>query len=170
MEIPELMGVAADLGIKVSPKDELQDVIYAILDKAAENSAAGIPEQPKRKRTRISKKDTDRVYTVKGEEGENFDVKNGHKAAEDKPLPLFSDKVPAAEQVLQQKNRLQNLHPRSPHPKSADVSRRQRKKLRKLPSVLLKKQRLLPRQKQRLQQYPRLTLTPCQKRLLTHRC
>ena len=91
------MGVAADLGIKVSPKDELQDVIYAILDKAAENSAAGIPDQPKRKRTRISKKDTDRVYTVKGEEGENFDVKNGHKASEDKPLPLFSDEVPAAE-------------------------------------------------------------------------
>ena len=97
MEIPELMGVAADLGIKVSPKDELQDVIYAILDKAAENSAAGIPDQPKRKRTRISKKDTDRVYTVKGEEGENFDVKNGHKAAEEKPLQLFSDELPAAE-------------------------------------------------------------------------
>ena len=97
MEIPELMGIAQDMGIKVTPKDELQDVIYAILDKAAEDSAAGVTEQPKRKRTRISKKDTDRVYTVKGNEGENFDVKNGRKPAEaEKPLPLFSDEAPAA--------------------------------------------------------------------------
>ena len=95
MEIPELMGIAADLGIKVSPKDELQDVIYAILDKAAENSAAGVPDQPKRKRTRISKKDTDRVYTVKGEDGENLDVKKGRKVTEEKPLQLFSDELPA---------------------------------------------------------------------------
>ena len=95
MEIPELMGIAADLGIKVSPKDELQDVIYAILDKAAENSAAGLPDQPKRKRTRISKKDTDRVYTVKGEDGENLDVKKGRKVTEEKPLQLFSDELPA---------------------------------------------------------------------------
>ena len=77
MEIPQLMGIAADLGVKVNPKDEMQDVIYAILDKAAEDSAAGISDQPKRKRTRINKKDTDRVYTVSGNEGENFDVKNG---------------------------------------------------------------------------------------------
>ena len=95
MEIPELMGIAADLGIKVSPKDELQDVIYAILDKAAENSAAGVPDQPKRKRTRISKKDTDRVYTVKGEDGENLDVKKGRKVTEEKPLQLFNDELPA---------------------------------------------------------------------------
>ena len=117
MEIPELMGVAADLGIKVSPKDELQDVIYAILDKAAENSAAGIPEQPKRKRTRISKKDTDRVYTVKGEEGENFDVKNGHKASEDKPLPLFSDEVPAAEPAPAAEEPAAEPAPEKPAPK-----------------------------------------------------
>ena len=91
MEIPQLMGIAADLGVKVTPKDELQDVIYAILDKAAENSAAGISDQPKRKRTRISKKDTDRVYTVNGQEGENFDVKNGVGMPKNQPMPLFKE-------------------------------------------------------------------------------
>jgi hypothetical protein len=40
MDIPQLMEIASDLGIKVTPKDELETVIYAILDKAAEDSAA----------------------------------------------------------------------------------------------------------------------------------
>ena len=88
MEIPQLMGVAQELNIKVSPTQSQEDVIYAILDKAAEQSASG--ETTKRKRTRIVKKDTDRVYTVNGKEGENFDVKSrGIKSAE--APSLFSD-------------------------------------------------------------------------------
>ena len=54
LPIPELMEIASELGIKVSQNDELESVIYAILDKAAENSAAGV-STPKRKRTRIAK-------------------------------------------------------------------------------------------------------------------
>ena len=53
LPIPELMEIAADFDIKVSQDDELEQVIYAILDKAAENSAAGVAS-PKRKRTRIT--------------------------------------------------------------------------------------------------------------------
>ena len=94
MEIPQLMGIAAELGVKVSPKDELQDVIYAILDKAAEDSAAG--NAPKRKRTRIAKKDTNHVYTVNGNEGENLDIKNKTIAKQEKAPTLFSDELPAA--------------------------------------------------------------------------
>ena len=60
MAIPELMGIAQELGVKVSQDDPLETVVYAILDKAAENSAVN-PEAPKRKRTRIQKKDTNRV-------------------------------------------------------------------------------------------------------------
>ena len=41
LPIPELMEIASELGIKVSQNDELESVVYAILDKAAENSAAG---------------------------------------------------------------------------------------------------------------------------------
>ena len=39
MDIPQLVGIADQLGIKVSPDDQLETVVYAILDKAAENSA-----------------------------------------------------------------------------------------------------------------------------------
>ena len=74
LPIPQLMEIASELGVKVNQDDELETVIYAILDKAAENSAAGVTT-PKRKRTRIAK-DNSKVYTVKGGEGENLDVNN----------------------------------------------------------------------------------------------
>ena len=81
MDITKLVTVASELGIKVTPNDQLENVVYAILDKAAEDSAANATT--KRKRTRIVKKDTDKVYTVKGTDGENYDVNgtNGKKAA-----------------------------------------------------------------------------------------
>ena len=97
MEIPQLMGIANELGIKVSQDSALEDVIYAIIDKAAENSAESGDDAPKKKRTRIAKKDTSKVYTVKGKDGENLDSKsNRSKKAE--PASLFSDEpLPAPE-------------------------------------------------------------------------
>ena len=74
MDIPQLMEIANSLGVKVSQNDELETVIYAILDKAAEDSAAN-GGSTKRKRTRITKKDNAKVYTVNGAEGENLDPK-----------------------------------------------------------------------------------------------
>lgn len=99
MDIPQLMGIAEQLGIKVSPDDDLETVVYAILDKAAEDSAANAAASPKRKRTRIIKKDTNKVYTVNGTEGENFDLKkNQGKPIEPvKPASLFSDDLPDSE-------------------------------------------------------------------------
>jgi len=94
MAIPQLMGIAEELGIKISPSDAMETVVYAILDKAAENSAANADDTPKRKRTRIVKKDTNRVYSVKGNEGENFDVKNNRQTAKSEQPSLFAD-VPA---------------------------------------------------------------------------
>ena len=93
MDIPQLMGIAEQLGVRVSPEDELETVVYAILDKAAEDSAANAMASPKRKRTRIVKKDTNKVYTVNGKEGENFDLKNRTvKPTESKqPASLFND-------------------------------------------------------------------------------
>ena len=88
MEIPELMGIADQLGVKVTPNSELSDVIYAIIDKAAESAASGEPV--KRKRTRIAKKDTSKVYTVKGQDGENLDSKSNRRKAKEAPS-LFSD-------------------------------------------------------------------------------
>ena len=83
LPIPELMEIASELGVSVAQDDALETVVYAILDKAAENTAAGLPT-PKRKRTRIAKKDTNKVYTVNGSEGENLDTK-GKKKTEKKP-------------------------------------------------------------------------------------
>ena len=95
MEIPQLMGIANELGVQVSQDSALEDVIYAIIDKAAENSAAG-EDAPKRKRTRIAKKDTSKVYTVKGSDGENLDSKSNRTTKKTEPASLFSDMPIAA--------------------------------------------------------------------------
>ena len=110
MAVPELMGIANELGIKVKQDDSLETVVYAILDKAAENSAAS-GEAPKKKRTRIQKKDTSRVYTVTGQDGENLDSVKKRKPVE--TPSLFSDmpttkttakeEVPATEEVPEEK-------------------------------------------------------------------
>ena len=107
MEIPQLMGIANELGITVSQDSALEDVIYAIIDKAAENSAASEPaDGTKRKRTRIAKKDTSKVYTVKGKDGENLDSKSNRKKSKaeapslfsDAPLPPVEEEQPAEEE------------------------------------------------------------------------
>ncbi len=93
LPIPELMEIAAELDIKVSQDDELEHVIYAILDKAAENSAAGVAT-PKRKRTRITK-DNSKVYTVNGTEAENLDVKATKKVKKPSLDTLFAEQEAA---------------------------------------------------------------------------
>jgi transcription termination factor Rho len=87
MEPAQLLTIANDLGVTVSQDDELDKVIYAILDQAAIDSASG-DGQSKRKRTRITKKDTDKVYAVNVTDGENIDAKNQNAVADD-PLAAF---------------------------------------------------------------------------------
>lgn len=93
MDIPQLMDIASKLGVKVAPSDEQETVVYAILDKAAEDSAANAVPAQKKKRARIIKKDTNKVYTVNGKEGENFDIKKKHGKNDDEPKQksLFAD-------------------------------------------------------------------------------
>ncbi len=88
----QLLGIAAELGVSVSQNDDQEKVIYAILDQAAIDSASG--SSPKRKRTRIAKKDTDKVYTVNGTDGENYDVIN-QKAKPVETPSLFGDMIAA---------------------------------------------------------------------------
>ena len=101
MDIPQLVGIADELGIKVSPDDQLTDVVYAILDKAAEQSASAADDSPKRKRTRIAKKDTSKVYTVNGEDGENLDSKSNRTRKKVEQPQLFADMpaTPVAEEA-----------------------------------------------------------------------
>lgn len=71
----ELKDIATDLGLEINDDMSQDDVIYAILDKQADDeSNRSSITATKRKRTRIAKKDTDRVYSVKGRDGENFDL------------------------------------------------------------------------------------------------
>ena len=97
MSIPELMGIAKELGVKVTQNDELESVIYAILDKAAENAAAGEPVA-KRKRTRIAKKETSKVYVADGNEGETLD-KKATKVPKKKSLDTLLAEQEAQEQA-----------------------------------------------------------------------
>lgn len=74
--ISELQDIANEVGVNLSNEATSEDLIYAILDRQAEVEGNKNPlGGTKRRRTRIVKKDTDRVYTVNGKEGENFDVK-----------------------------------------------------------------------------------------------
>lgn len=129
LPIPELMEIAGEMDVKVSQNDDLETVIYAILDKAAENSAAGVPT-PKRKRTRIAK-DNSKVYTVSGSEGENLDTKPKKGKAAKKPSldDLFAEqealRLPQQRAVPKRPQPSSRLpRPRSPLPRSVAASRR----------------------------------------------
>jgi transcription termination factor Rho len=111
MEVTQLMEIAGQLGVKVSQNDSLETVIYDILDKAAIESAANSTVTAKRKRTRISKKDTDHVYSVSGKDGENLDSKPAKGKKVEAPslfndIPVESKEEPAqAEEPEQPKKR-----------------------------------------------------------------
>ena len=90
--IAELQEIAREAGIDFNGETGAQDLIYAILDKQADIEGSKNPLGPKRRRTRIVKKDTDRVYTVNGKEGENFDLKKNKTNEEDAPqTTLFKE-------------------------------------------------------------------------------
>lgn len=90
--IAELEAIAEQTGVKVKSDDSQEDIVYSILDKQAEVEGNKNPLGTKRRRVRIVKKDTDRVYSVNGKEGENFDLKKNKLPAE--APSLFSD-IPA---------------------------------------------------------------------------
>ena len=73
--ISKLQAIANEMGAEATDGSNEESLMYAILDKQAEIGSMKNPLAAKRRRTRIVKKDTDRVYTVSGKEGENFDVK-----------------------------------------------------------------------------------------------
>ena len=90
--VAQLKDIAKEIGAKIKSNDNKKTIVYAILDTQAEtpvlNAAA-----PKRKRVRIAKKE-DKVYSVKGKDGENYDVmKNQVKGPASTDTPLFKDPV-----------------------------------------------------------------------------
>ena len=97
-EISELENIAKTLGAEINGKNT-EDLVYSILDKQAIDEGNKNPLGQKKRRTRIVKKDTDKVYSVKGKEGANLDTKS-KKAASEHPN-LFKDEnvEPVAEET-----------------------------------------------------------------------
>ena len=88
--VAQLKDIAKEIGAKIKSNDNKKTIVYAILDTQAEtpvlNAAA-----PKRKRVRIAKTE-DKVYSVKGKDGENYDVmKNQVKGPVSTDTPLFKE-------------------------------------------------------------------------------
>ena len=120
--VVQLKDIAKELGVKVKSGDKKEAVVYAILDAQAEQPASDAA--PKRKRTRIATKKEDRVYSVHGNEGENFDVQknqvlgpNGGETApqamsETAPAPAVEEEIrfSPAEQSLQSSAQKQTLN------------------------------------------------------------
>lgn len=88
-DISELEEIAEKVGAKIKSGETQEEIIYSILDKQAEIEGNKNPLGTKRRRVRIVKKDTDRVYSVNGKEGENFDLKKNKVQAE--TPSLFND-------------------------------------------------------------------------------
>ena len=98
--VAQLKDIAKEIGAKIKSNDNKKTIVYAILDTQAEtpvqNAAA-----PKRKRVRIAKKE-DKVYSVKGKDGENYDVmKNQVKGPASTDTPLFKDPIQQDEPVAE---------------------------------------------------------------------
>ena len=91
-EVSELETIAQKSGAVYNQGDDKDKLVYAILDRQAEELSTARPSESKRKRTRITRKDTDRVYSVHGDEGENFDVKKNKPTGEAQPS-LFKEEV-----------------------------------------------------------------------------
>ena len=88
--ISDLEDIANNLGIDSTKNMSQEELIYAILDQQAIVEGSKNPLGGKRKRTRILKKDTDRVYSVHGKDGENYDMKK-NKVQQPTEKTLFSD-------------------------------------------------------------------------------
>ena len=116
--VATLKDIAKQIGAKIKSSDNKETIIYAILDAQAET----MPQPVKRKRARIAKTE-DKVYTVKGKDGENFDVmKNqatGPSAHEEPNLFNESDKTQEGTQPVSEPA---NSNTETQENKNAEVS------------------------------------------------
>ncbi len=85
MSAEELAGIAKELGITSPSENNRMDLIYQIIDEESIQSAAQktAPAKTPRKRVRITKKETDRVYSASQGNGENFDLMKKKESAND---------------------------------------------------------------------------------------
>ena len=109
-DIAALADIAKSLGIDKVDNMSHEEAVYAILDQQAIDEGNKNPLGGKRKRTRIVKAGTDRVYSVHGKEGENYDLKK-NKVQQPVEKNLFSEApVPSVEEpsVVEQATDISN--------------------------------------------------------------
>ena len=86
MSQEELIDIAKNLGIPSPNEGDRMGLIYQIIDEESILSASQKATTTKtpRKRVRVSKKETDRVYSASQGNGENFDMKKKEAARDNK--------------------------------------------------------------------------------------
>lgn len=92
MDPAQLWLLAEQLGIHPTPNDPLDKVVYDILDREAEEATDD--DSPRRRRTRIVKRDTDHVFSANGTDGENHDTRSQRLKAQTAIPTLFQDELP----------------------------------------------------------------------------
>lgn len=83
MSEQELHDIASNLN--ASHSNNKEDLIYAILDAQGEARAEESTSEPHRKRTRIVKKEVDRVYSASKEQTQRFEAAPVHNNTDNKP-------------------------------------------------------------------------------------
>jgi transcription termination factor Rho len=139
--LAEVQDIAREMGIEVNDSMTQMDIIYKIIDMEAYNISAkqAGASSPKKPRTRVSKKESSRVYTANKENGENFDVKNGMPTGLPiAPVSIFKDPSEVAdlieakeekpESVAGPEKRKRGRPPMSPEAKAAAAMERQQRK------------------------------------------
>lgn len=88
----ELVGIARDLQIDASQFDKQEDLIYAILDKQAEMGSSKMQDAPaKRKRSRITKNDSNHVSQTKGQDDKNAEKNKPQTTSPNNNQPSAED-------------------------------------------------------------------------------
>ena len=123
--ISELEDIVKELGADISADASQEDIVYAILDKQAIVEGNKNPLTSKRRRTRIVKKDTDRVYTVNGKEGENFDLKKS-KQSVDQPSLFKEDPMPMVAQSVEEAPAESDVPEKKPQEAPAKTGRKKK--------------------------------------------
>ena len=124
-EKEELLNIAAELGIKNADKMEDTGLRLAIIDEQAATYASSATEKTTRKRSRVSVKNVDRVYTASQDKAKKID-KNMKVTKDESMFAALSDEekamLTAAEPVAPEEEKNAEPQKRGRKPKAKEES------------------------------------------------
>ncbi len=110
--VAQLKDLAKQIGAKIKSGDNKETIIYTILDTQAEQPATQ-QAASKRKRTRITKKE-DHVYSVTGQNGENYDVMKNQASGPETTLSTAESKEIQEKETTSKADTKQETSPEDP--------------------------------------------------------